>query len=98
MQDHTPSASYSGWVTADDYVLAVDCGGVPASSFEAAGGFAVAQVGVSSMGSELGAETQDKTYIRAGKSTMKTGNQRSFRISADRYAGDAFQTSACPTP
>lgn len=91
MANHTPSASYAGWVTADDMVLAVDCGETPASSFAGAGSFAVAQVGVSSMDSELNPETQDKTYLRAGKSTMKTGNQRSFKVKADRYAGDAFQ-------
>ena len=91
MAGHTPSASYSGWVTADDFVLAVDCGETPAASFANAGSFAVAQVGVSSMDSELGPETQDKTYIRAGKSTLKTGNRRSFTVKADRCAGDAFQ-------
>ena len=91
MAGHTPSASYAGWVTADDFVLAVDCGETPASSFAGAGSFAVAQVGVSSVDSELGPETQDKIYIRAGKSTLKTGNQRSFTVKADRCVGDAFQ-------
>ena len=38
--------------------------------------------------------TQDKTYIRAGQSTVKTGNQRSFAVSGDRYVGDEFQDFA----
>ena len=35
--------------------------------------------------------TQDKTYIRAGQSTQKTGTQRSFTVSGDRYIGDEVQ-------
>ena len=35
--------------------------------------------------------TVDKTYIRAGQSTQRTGNQRSFTISGDRYIGDEVQ-------
>ncbi|MEI3184201.1 MAG: hypothetical protein V8S98_13375 [Lachnospiraceae bacterium] len=32
--------------------------------------------------------TSEKTYIRAGKSTQKTGTARSFAVSGDRYIGD----------
>ena len=35
--------------------------------------------------------TQDKQFIRAGQSTQKTGTQRSFTVSGDRYIGDAAQ-------
>lgn len=86
MANHKPSADYEGWVTNDDFVLAVDITGT-----EAVGDYVVAEIGVSGLDSNLNPITQDKTYIRAGQSTMKTGNQRSFSLSGDRYAGDEFQ-------
>ena len=46
------------------------------------------------MDAKLNPVTHDKTYIRAGQSTMKTGNQRSFTVSGDRYVGDEFQDFA----
>ena len=39
-------------------------------------------------------KAQDKQYIRAGQSTTKTGTQRSFAVSGDRYVGDDFQDFA----
>ncbi|MEG1012195.1 MAG: hypothetical protein RSE54_10050, partial [Ruthenibacterium sp.] len=33
----------------------------------------------------------DAQYIRSGKQTIKTGTQRSFTVSGNRYIGDAFQ-------
>ena len=36
-------------------------------------------------------KAQDKQYIRTGLSTSKTGTQRTFSITGDRYIGDAFQ-------
>lgn len=93
MTGRTPDPTYSGWVTGDDFVLAVDCGSTPVSSVtpQTVAGFAVAQMGVSGLDAKLGAVTENKAYLRSGKNTIKTGNQRSFKITADRYAGDAFQ-------
>lgn len=85
---------FTGFVTNDDMVLAVDCGATPADSFEDVGSFAVVQMGVAGLDSNMNPITQDKTYIRAGQSTAKTGNQRSFSVSGDRYVGDAFQDFA----
>ena len=87
MTKHKPSTSYEGWVTNDDFVLAVDITGTDAEVSD----YVVAEIGVSGLDSNLNPITQDKTYIRAGQSTMKTGNQRSFSLSGDRYAGDEFQ-------
>lgn len=87
MAKHKPNASYEGWVTNDDFVLAVDITGAGAEVSD----YVVAEIGVSGLDSNLNPITQDKTYIRAGQSTMKTGNQRSFSLSGDRYAGDEFQ-------
>lgn len=94
MGGKTPNASFEGWVTADDWVLALDCGETPATDVTGAKGFAVVQMGVTGLDAQLNPVTQDKQYIRAGQSTMKTGNQRSFAVSGDRYIGDAFQDFA----
>jgi hypothetical protein len=91
MANATLNPDFTGFVTNDDFVLALDCGETPAADFETVGGFAVVQLGVAGLDSNLNPITQDKTYIRAGQSTAKTGNQRSFSVSGDRYAGDEFQ-------
>ncbi len=85
---------FEGVVTNDDFVLAVDCGETPATDFTKASDFAVVQLGVAGLDSNLNPITQDKTYIRAGQSTTKTGNQRSFSVTGDRYVGDEFQDFA----
>ena len=91
MTGKTPSSSFEGFVTADDFVLAVDCSEDGAAEVSA---YAVVQVGVAGLDAQLNPTTQDKQYIRAGQSTIKTGNQRSFAVSGDRYEGDTFQDFA----
>lgn len=91
MANHSPKPEFEGFVTNDDFVLAVDCSDKGDAEVSA---YAVAQLGVTGLDSNLNPITQDKTYIRAGQSTMKTGNQRSFKVSGDRYIGDAFQDFA----
>lgn len=90
----TLNPAFTGFVTNDDWVLAVDCGSTPATGFDAAADFAVVQMGVAGLDSNMNPITNDKVYIRAGQSTAKTGNQRSFAISGDRYIGDEFQDFA----
>jgi hypothetical protein len=94
MNGVTVNKSFTGFVTNDDWVLAVDCGETAATDFESVGDFAVVQMGVAGLDSNLNPITNDKTYIRAGQSTSKTGNQRSFSVTGDRYIGDAFQDFA----
>lgn len=94
MANATINPDFEGYVTNDDYVLAVDCGVSAAADFTEAENFAVVQLGVTGLDSNLNPITNDKTYIRAGQSTMKTGNQRSFSITGDRYTGDEFQDFA----
>lgn len=88
----TINKSFTGFVTNDDFVLAVDT----AESGEGAdyGEYAVVQLGVAGLDSNLNPITNDKVYIRAGQSTTKTGNQRSFSVTGDRYVGDEFQDFA----
>lgn len=94
MENAVTNPSFTGFVTNDDFVLAVDCGAAAATDFTGAGDFAVVQLGVAGLDSNLNPITQDKVYIRAGQSTTKTGNQRSFSVSGDRYIGDEFQDFA----
>ena len=94
MASHTLNPDFTGFATNDDWVLAVDCGETPATDFTKVADFAVVQMGVAGLDSNLNPITQDKVYIRAGQSTQKTGNQRSFSITGDRYIGDDFQDFA----
>lgn len=94
MSGVTLNPTFTGFVTNDDWVLAVDCGETAASDFESVGEFAVVQMGVAGLDSNLNPITNDKVYIRAGQSTTKTGNQRSFSVTGDRYIGDDFQDFA----
>lgn len=94
MANATLNPDFTGFVTNDDFVLAVDCGKTPATDFTDVASFAVVQLGVAGLDSNLNPITQDKTYIRAGQSTAKTGNQRSFSVTGDRYVGDEFQDFA----
>ena len=89
MNGHTPDAEYEGWVTNDDWVLAVDISGTPETTEE--DDYVVAQMGVAGLDAQMNPVTQDKQYIRAGQSTTKTGTQRTFKVTGDRYVGDAFQ-------
>ena len=87
MQGRTPSADYEGWITNDDWVLAVDSTG-KATNVE---DFTVVQMGIAGLDAQMNPVTQDKQYIRTGQNTTKTGTQRTFKVSGDRYIGDAFQ-------
>lgn len=91
MTGRTPSATYEGFVTNDDFVLAVDCS---TDGTGTVADYAVVQLGVAGLDAQLNPVTKDKQYIRAGQSTTKTGNQRSFAVSGDHYVGDDFQDFA----
>lgn len=88
MGKYTPSETYEGFVTNDDWVLAVD---ISETKDAEIGDYAVVEMGISGLDSSMNPITQDKQYIRAGQSTTKTGTQRSFSVSGDRYIGDDFQ-------
>ena len=87
MKKYNPNPNYEGYVTNDDYVLAINTGGESVKEEE----YQVVEIGVSGLDSQMNPITTDKTYIRAGQSTMKTGTQRSFKVSGDRYVGDEAQ-------
>lgn len=91
MSSITPNPDFEGWVTNDDNVLAVD---ISASQDADPKDYVVVQLGVAGLDSQMNPITQDKTFIRAGQSSMKTGTQRTFKVTGDRYVGDEFQDYA----
>lgn len=90
MKNYTVKADYEGWVTNDDYVLAIDLTPGESTATEISD-YAVVEMGISGLDSQMNPVTQDKQYIRSGQNTMKTGTQRSFTLSGDRYVGDEAQ-------
>lgn len=86
MSGVTPDPQFTGFVTNDDYVLAINTGEATAEK-----DYEVVEMGVAGLDSQMNPIAQDKTYIRAGQSTQKTGTQRAFKITGDRYMGDAAQ-------
>lgn len=90
MQGKTPSPDYEGWVTNDDFVFAINLtpGAVSATTVS---DYGVVQMGIEGLDAQMNPITVDKKYIRAGQSTQRTGNQRSFSVTGDRYIGDDVQ-------
>jgi len=87
MTGKTPSATFEGFSTADDQVLAIDFAGAALGPND----YAVAQIGVTEASGSLDAQTQDSQYLRTGLVTTKTGTRRTFTVNGDRYIGDEFQ-------
>lgn len=79
---------YEGAVMANDMVLAIDTSDTQDA---AVGNYAVVQEFIESIESSINAETNEKEYIRSGKSTTKKSNQRTFNISGDKFIGDDAQ-------
>lgn len=86
--NYSPTANYEGFITNDDWVLAVDLTSGTNTDID---DYTVAQMGVAGLDAQLNPITVDQQYIRAGQSTTKTGTQRTFAITGDRYVGDDFQ-------
>ena len=88
MKDVTLDTSFEGGLTHNDMVLAIDVSeGHDAKEDD----YAVLQIQIEGTEATLDAETSEKTYIRTGKNTQKTGTQRSFSVSGERYVGDEAQ-------
>lgn len=86
MAGYTPDPEFTGYATNDDYVLAIDTG-----TSQDEDDYEVVEMGVAGLDAQMNPITQDKTYVRAGQSTQKTGTQRAFKVTGDRYIGDAAQ-------
>lgn len=90
MAGKTPNALYTGWVTNDDMVFAIDTAPT-AETDTTEDNYIVVQMGIEGLDTDLNPVTKDKQYIRAGQSSTKTGTQRTFKVKGDRYIGDAAQ-------
>lgn len=88
MANVTLKTDFSGGLTHNDMVLAIN---TKPGTNAAPADYAVLQVQIEGTEAELNPETSDKTYIRSGKSTNKTGNQRTFSVTGERYVGDEAQ-------
>ena len=88
MKNIVPSEEFAGFVTADDMVLAID---TTAAQNAEVSDYSVVQTGITGIDPSLDSETKDSQYLRAGKSTTKTGTQRKFSVSGDMYIGDEAQ-------
>lgn len=87
MEGITPDPMFSGFVTADNMVLAVGLPGQDSTEDD----YEVIQTGIEGVDPQLSPVTKDKQYIRTGVTTLKTGTQRGFKVTGDRYIGDKFQ-------
>ena len=82
-------SDFAGLTLADDFVLAINLSGHTESSDP--GTYTVVEAGLKSADGQLNPEEKTNSYIRKGKSTTKTGVQRSFSLDMDRYIGDEAQ-------
>jgi len=86
----TPDPDFTGWSTNDDMVLAIDL--TPAAVVPTVKtAYAVVQTGIEGLDAQLNPTMTEKNYIRAGQSSIKTGNQRTFKPGGDRFIGDEAQ-------
>jgi len=94
MQGKTPNPAFKGIATTDDMVLAIGLTGSPTNPNQ----YLVPLDGLTEQSGALAAETKESTYIRKGKVSTKTGTSRAFKLSGDRYSGDAFQDALLAHP
>ena len=83
----TPSASYTGIETANDFVLAFQIDSTQTKESQ----WIVCADHVKEHSGSLNATTEDAQYIRTGNVTEKTGTQRTLAVNGDRCVGDAFR-------
>ena len=80
----TPSASYTGIETANDFVLAFQIESTQTKESQ----WIVCADHVKEHSGSLNATTEDAQYIRTGNVTEKTGTQRTLTVNGDRCVGD----------
>lgn len=86
----TPSASYTGIETANDFLLAFQTESTQTKESD----WIVCADHVKEHSGSLNATTEDTQYIRTGNVTDKTGTQRTLAVNGDRCVGDKFQDFA----
>lgn len=88
-----PNANAAGEITANRMMLAVDCS--TTGNGTDPGDYEIAWVHTENLGAAINPKTADKSYLYEGESTIRTGAQRTFSITGQRYKGDAFQDFVC---
>lgn len=88
MATRSPDPAYKALVadTTDAYVLAVNL-----TEATDPADYIVANEGITEHSGSLNPQTTDTQYIHTGLRSSKTGNQRQFSLSGDRFSGDEFQ-------
>ena len=84
----TPSASYTGIETADDFVFAVQ---TESSTQAKESAWIVRADHVKEHSGALNASTNSDTFIRTGSVDTKSAVQRTLSVNGNRCVGDAFQ-------
>lgn len=89
LKDWTAKTDFVGPRVHNDMVLAINT--TPGTENVKVADYAVVQIQIEGTDAELNPETSEKVYIRSGKNTNKTGTQRGFSITGERYIGDEAQ-------
>ena len=84
----TPSASYTGIETADDFVFAIQTESAKQTKETA---WIVCADHVKEHSGALNASTNSDTFIRTGPTDTKSATQRTLSVNGNRCVGDAFQ-------
>ena len=84
----TPSASYTGIETADDFVFAIQ---TESSKQTKENTWIVCADHVKEHSGALNASTNSDTFIRTGPTDTKSATQRTLSVNGNRCVGDAFQ-------
>ena len=84
----TPSASYTGIETADDFVFAIQTESDKQTKENA---WIVCADHVKEHSGALNASTNSDTFIRTGPTDTKSATQRTLSVNGNRCVGDAFQ-------
>lgn len=87
----TPSASYTGIETADDFVFAVQ---TESAKQTKESDWIVCADHVKEHSGALNATTNSDTFIRTGPTDTKSAVQRTLSVTGNRCVGDAFQDFA----
>lgn len=90
-EDIKTDPNFEGYLTTDNMVLAVDISDDRSADVD---DYAVVYMGGTDRSSSLNPEEKTNAYYYMGKSTVKTGNQRTIDFTEDRYIGDEFQDFA----
>lgn len=83
----TPSASYTGIETADDFVFAIQTESTKSKETD----WVVCADHVKEHSGALNSSTTSDTFIRTGPTDTKSAVQRTLSVNGNRCVGDAFQ-------